>query len=98
MVNNPTGKGGFKKGKSGNPKGRAKKAHEVKFLDLLRNEITENDWHIIIRTAISFAQAGDTNARRWLSDYTMGPPVQKQEITGEDGGAVKIKVTIQRDE
>lgn len=94
MVTNPTGKGGFKKGQSGNPKGRPKREKEVKFLDLLRSEVTEHDWQIIIRTAISFAQSGDTNARRWLSDYIMGPPVQKQEISGEDGKAIHIKVTI----
>lgn len=85
-------KGRFLKGISGNPKGRAKKVHEVKFLDLMRAEVKEEDWLTIIRTAIAFAKANDAIARKWLSDYLIGAPIQRQEVTGAEGAPLKILV------
>lgn len=40
------------------------------------------------------AKRGDTSARKWLSDYLLGLPVQRQEISGPDGGPLPVKAYV----
>ena len=87
---NPQGKGGFKKGVSGNPKGRAPKQREVQYMDALVSCVSVDDWKEIITKAVTDAKRGDNVARKFIADYLIGPPVEKKEITGADGGPLEI--------
>jgi len=49
-----------------------------------------DDWNTIIDSTVARAKAGDSTARQWLSDYLLGKPVQRQEISGPDGGPVTV--------
>ena len=93
MVRDGTGK--FVKGNGGGP-GRPKKAREERYREILLNTVTFDDWQDIIKRAVNDAKKGDTSARKWLSDYLIGPPVERKEITGADGDT--IFVTIRKDD
>ena len=82
--------GQFAKGHSGNPNGRPKRSTEEKYLTALSRRVTLKDWATIVNTAVARAKAGDSTARQWLSDYLMGKPVQRSEISGPDGGAIDV--------
>ena len=78
---NPTGKGGFQKGQSGNPKGRAPKTKEEKLRKVLVSTVTLKDFREIVKKASDLAKRGDAPARKWLSDYLLGPPQQNLDVT-----------------
>ena len=77
---NTKGTGGFVKGVSGNPNGRPKKEREQRFLEITLSTVTFDDWKDIVTKAVKQAKTGDAVARKWLSDYLMGPPVQRSEV------------------
>jgi hypothetical protein len=81
----------FQKGQSGNPAGRPKRKIEEDYLKALASSVTPEDWQMICQRAVRDAKKGDATARKWLSDYLIGAPVQKLEHTGEDGGAIRIE-------
>ena len=85
--------GRFVKGSTGNPRGRLPKERETKFYELTLSTVTFADWKEIIEKAVSQAKKGDAVARKFLADYLIGPPVQRQEIGGPDGGALNITIT-----
>jgi len=82
-------KGRFAKGHKGGP-GRPKRSVEEKYLAALYRRVSIKDWNTIIDSAVARAKAGDSTARQWLSDYLLGKPVQRQEISGPDGGPVVV--------
>ena len=77
--------GQFKPGQSGNPNGRPPKPKEEKFFKTTLSAVSLSDWREIVKKAVEQAKRGNPLARKWLSDYLIGPPVQKQELTGKDG-------------
>jgi hypothetical protein len=80
-------KGGqFKKGNSGNPKGRAPRKKEERFMEVSIAAVSLKDWRAIIKKAVTRAKAGDTQARKFLADYLLGPPQQRLDVTS--GGEV----------
>ncbi len=89
---NPTGKGGPLPGEVRNPKGRPTKEREEKYLDVTLTAVTFEDWKKIVHKARDQALKGDAVARKWLSDYLIGPPVQRQEHTGKDGETLTIEI------
>jgi len=68
--------GQLKKGSVLNPKGRSKRATEEAYLDILKKEVTVNDWREIVQKAIIDAKRGDSVARKFLADYIIGTPIQ----------------------
>ena len=48
--------------------------------DALEGCLTPVVWAAIIERAIAGAKEGDKDARKWLSDYSVGQPVQRQEV------------------
>lgn len=80
----------FKKGQSGNPNGRPKKEREVEYTNIVQSACSTADWLKICKVAVQQAERGDAVARKWLSDNLIGLPVQKSEITGKDGSAIKV--------
>ena len=80
--------GRFAKGNEGGP-GRPKMEREQRFYEITLTAVTFEDWKQIVEKAVMQAKKGDAVARKWLSDYLMGQPVQRNEVTGADGGAIK---------
>jgi hypothetical protein len=91
-MSNPNGIGGFVKGKSGNPNGRPKKAIEERYLKSLYSVLKQSDWKEIVEMAVKQAKRGDSQARKWLSDYALGTPVNRMELLGKDGTPQEIGV------
>jgi hypothetical protein len=81
--------GRFIKGVSGNPKGRLPKDREERYMSIMLNTVTFSDWERIIEKAVEQAKRGDSVARKWLSDYLVGPPQQKVDVT-TDGQPISI--------
>lgn len=84
--------GRWEKGASGNPKGRPSKTREARFLEITLQTVTFEDWTQVVSKAKEQAKRGDSVARKWLSDYLIGPPIQRQEITGEGGGPMVVNI------
>jgi hypothetical protein len=74
-------KGRFVKGSAGNPHGRPPKEREVRFYEITLATVTFEDWREIVARAVQDAKRGDTAARKWLSDYLIGTPEQKLDVT-----------------
>jgi len=83
--------GRFKKGTVPNPKGRPTKEREVRYHEILLSSVSFADWQRIVEKARDQALKGDSVARKWLADYFIGPPIQRQEHTGADGGAIVVE-------
>lgn len=71
--------GRFVKGNSGGP-GRPPKAREERYLQILQSTLTFTDWADIVKKAGEQAKRGDKDARKWLTDYLVGPALQKHAI------------------
>ena len=88
--------GKFVKGHTGGP-GRPPRAREEKYYNLMMSTVTFADWERIISKAVEQAKRGDPTARKWLSDYLIGPPVERKEISGADSGPLQIMVVYAGD-
>ena len=71
----------FKKGQSGNPKGRKPREVEKDYLARLRARVSPSDWEAIVDKAIQGAKRGEGADRKFLADYLIGLPVQRVEHT-----------------
>lgn len=85
--------GRFVKGNPGSP-GRKPREVERQYKDAFAAAVSHEDWLAIIKTAVTDAKAGDAVARKWLTDYLVGLPTQRTEITGADGGALHNEIII----
>ena len=83
-------KGRFVKGVSGNPKGRSPKEREERYYEILLTAVTFEDWQAIVKRAADQARKGDAVARKWLSDYLVGPVQQKVDLNASVETTVKI--------
>lgn len=90
---NPNPKNQFVKGKSGNPDGRPPKGYSITewFKQMLHSKPEVKD--AIGRSILKKALEGDTAAQKMVWQYMDGLPLQKNEILGEGGGALKVIVT-----
>jgi len=85
----------FKKGQSGNPKGRPKSAlRDIKDVlkDLLSQE--KNGTQLIdglMSVVVNKALKGDLKAVDMLLSYTFGKATQRTEITGAEGEPIEVK-------
>jgi len=92
---NANGIGGFQKGQSGNPAGRPPKVREERYREILLSTVTYDVWTDIVLKAADQAKRGDAVARKWLSDYLVGMPIQRTELTGKDGGPLTWRQFIE---
>ncbi len=89
MVRDKNGR--FAKGNGGGP-GRPSRDREIEYHKILIMVCTPARWEKICKQAVNDAENGDKDARKWIADYLIGPPVQKQEVTGRDGNEIVFKV------
>jgi hypothetical protein len=80
----------FQPGQSGNPKGRARKPYEEKYLKAFYSIVKVDDWKEIVDKAREQAKRGDPKARQWLADYMIGKPAQPIDM--EHGGDIRFIV------
>ena len=78
-------------GGKGGP-GRPKREREERFLEITLAAVTFEDWRKIVKRAVLLAKTGNKDARKFLADYIIGPPVRRTEITGRDGGPVATRI------
>lgn len=90
-------RGRFAKGYKGGP-GRKKRQVEDDFMRLLTGAVTKEDWITIVIKAVEQARRGDSVARKWLSDYLIGPPVERKELTGANGGVIRVTLIGDNDD
>jgi len=69
------------KGQSGNPAGRPSRAKETRYLKIMHEVVSDDVWMQICERAAKDAIDGSHPARRWLADYTVGPPIKQTDIT-----------------
>ena len=88
----------FKKGKSGNPKGRPKSAlRDIKEVlkDLLSQE--KNGTQLIdglMSVVVNKALKGDLKAVDMLLSYSYGKATQRTEITGAEGEKIDFTINV----
>lgn len=86
---NPTGKGGFQKGQSGNPAGLTKEAKAARAVLRLELEGEEARAEFLL----AYRQAIRDGNVQILIDYAnrvMGKPKEALEVSGPDGSAVSL--------
>lgn len=59
-------------------------------MEITLSAVTFEDWKDIVKKAVSQSKRGNPQARKFLADYIIGPPKQKHEITGADGGPLEL--------
>ncbi len=86
----------YKKGQSGNPKGRPPLRDIKEVLkDLLSQE--KNQTQLIdglMSVVVNKALKGDLKAVEMLLSYTYGKPTQKTEITGSEGEKIDFTINV----
>lgn len=63
--------------------GRARRATEEKYLKVLSESVSVDDWTAIALKAVAQAKAGNKDARHWLSGYLIGKPTEYQVIDAD---------------
>ena len=84
--------GRWKRGVSGNPKGRLPRQTENEYLNILMEKCTPDRWADIIEKALRQAVDGDARARDWLSRYVVGDPIQVHEYLFDKHEDICIRV------
>lgn len=96
--NNPTGKGGFQKGRSGNPSGRSKKDRLIE--DMARAALENGDRNLAIDILVEMAnnfEAKDSDRRaavELLMAYGYGKPRQRVEHSGDGDEPLGVQVVF----
>lgn len=91
--NNKTGKGGYTKGKSGNPRGRPKVVKEIREL---AKKHTEDAVKVLVEIMNSTGakEAARVAAANSILDRGWGRPAQELELVGKDGGPIKSVLNV----
>ena len=58
-------------------------------MEITLSAVTFQDWHDIIKKAVKQARVGNSQARKFLADYLLGPPAQRHELSGPEGGPIE---------
>lgn len=72
--------------------GRPSRPKEEQYYRILMTACSQKDWEAIVDKAVEQAKRGDAVARKWLADYLIGAPIQRQEISGANGAALRIEI------
>lgn len=87
---NPNPKPNWKPGESGNPNGRPKKGYSI--TETIRAMMDEKPEikQALSTKVIEMALKGDLAAMKLVWSYLEGMPMQKQELSGPEGGPIPI--------
>lgn len=72
--------------------GRKPRPTEQQYLEAFKNAVSITDIEAIAIRAVKDAQRGDAQARKFVFDYLVGPPVQKNENNNQNSGEIRIVV------
>jgi hypothetical protein len=86
-------RGRFVAGTTGNPNGRPSKKREERFYEITLSTCTYDDWTEIVKKAVAQAKRGDATARKWLSDYLLGPAQQRVDVTTNGESVIRLSLT-----
>lgn len=78
--------------------GRKPKATEERFLERLIARVEAQDFEKMTDSLIARAKAGDAGMAKLLLGYLIGLPIQRQEISGPEGGPVEVNHHVDNDE
>ena len=59
-------------------------------MEITLSAVTFEDWRAIVKKAVVQSKRGNPQARKFLADYIIGPPPQRHEVTGADGGPLYL--------
>lgn len=91
--NNKTGKGGYSKGKSGNPRGRPKVVKEVR--DLAKSHTAEAVEVLVeIMNSTGARESARVSAANAILDRGWGRPAQELELVGKNGAPLKSVLNV----
>lgn len=85
----------FAKGQSGNPSGRPKRTEEEARLVKACRDMTEE----AVATVVDVMRSGEQErnrmeAAKWVIDRGWGKALERVEMTGEDGDAIKTETEL----
>ena len=92
--------GQFLPGVSGNEKGRLPRQTETKYLEIIMEECTGEQWAEVIRLALQDALDMENSAhiraraREWLAKYLIGEPSQLHQLLYKEERKFEIVVTF----
>lgn len=90
--------GQFKKGFSGNPRGRLPRQTEAKYLETLMGAVSQEDWALIVGQAVLDAKDPDAyiryRAREWLGKYLIGEPAQVHRLLYQEERDIHVHITF----
>ena len=95
MANGRDNNGRFTKGHAfsvGNNGGRKKRTDEEKFMRVLFRVVDEDRLGRILEKLATCAEGGESWACTLLLAYYAGKPVERQELSGTDGGPLALVV------
>ena len=98
MVRTRDAYGRWQKGVSGNPSGRLTRQTEAKYLDIIMEECTGEEWSEVIQIAIKDAKDTENSAhvraraREWLAKYLIGEPSQLHQLLYKEERKFEIHV------
>jgi len=86
----------WKKGQTGNPKGRLPRRVEDSYMDATFSRVSLDDWGEVVAKALEDAKGGDRFARDWLSKFLV--PDQAIKLLLKQGEAseapMELEITI----
>lgn len=93
--------GRWRKGTTGNPKGRPRRAVEATYLAVFRDAVTPDDLTEMLRAVVAKAKGGDLACLAWITKYLVGIPAQPagslaELAADEDAGREPGERAIQR--
>ena len=80
----------FQPGQSGNPNGRPS-TRRTELNELLEQVFTNPRRKKVLEKLIDDAEKGNHEARTLLLAYAYGKPVERKEVTGEDGAPIAVQ-------
>ena len=96
--------GRWKKGISGNDRGRLPRQTETEYLEVTMGEVTTEKWAEVIRLALEDAMNTEltahvrARAREWLAKYLIGEPSQLHQMLYKEERKFEIIVRFGDDE
>ena len=67
-------------------------AYQTTMRQVVLDAVTPDDWRAVALVALGQARDGSKDARDWLSSWVMGKVPDQLEVSGPEGGALRIVI------